>query len=88
MKRSILAATLGLAALGVVQPARAVEAPWCAVIDLGRGDAYWDCQYQTIQQCAPVVLGGNRGFCNPNPAYSGPIPPPPRKVHHRRHRRH
>lgn len=44
------------------------DAPWCAVISLGPGSIYWDCQYRTIEECVPNVLAGNRGFCNPNPA--------------------
>lgn len=77
-----LATGLALAALAVVQPARAAEAPWCAVISLGPGDVYWDCQYRTLEQCVPTVLGGNRGFCNPNPAYVAPAKRP--KIRHRR----
>jgi hypothetical protein len=86
MIRMFLAGALVLAALAVVQPARAAEAPWCAVIDMGRGDAYWDCQYRTIEQCVPTVIAGNRGFCNPNPRYVGPQPAPPRVKHRRRAR--
>ena len=45
------------------------EAPWCAVVEIGNGEVEWDCQYQTIEQCVPNVLAGNRGFCNHNPYY-------------------
>jgi hypothetical protein len=48
------------------------NAPWCAVADQGGGDVVWDCEYQTMQQCAPNIAGGNRGFCNLNPNY---VPP-------------
>jgi hypothetical protein len=63
------------------------QAAWCAVINLGPGDAYWDCRYASIEQCRPNVLAGNRGFCNPNPAYVGmaAAPEPVRRRHHRRH---
>jgi len=54
------------------RPARAYEAPWCAVINIGPGGVYWDCQYKSLEECAPNVLAGNRGFCNPNPRYVGP----------------
>jgi Protein of unknown function (DUF3551) len=47
---------------------QAYEAPWCAVINMGL-DVYWDCQYQSFEQCYPTVLAGNRGFCNPNPYF-------------------
>jgi hypothetical protein len=50
-------------------------APWCAVIALGIGSAYWDCQYPSVEACRSTVVAGNRGFCNPNPAYYGPVEP-------------
>jgi hypothetical protein len=40
------------------------EAPWCFV--KGGEDAYWDCQYQSFQECLQVRSG--TGFCNVNPA--------------------
>jgi hypothetical protein len=27
------------------------NAPWCAVVNLGMGDVYWDCQYRTAEEC-------------------------------------
>jgi hypothetical protein len=48
------------------------NAPWCAVVNLGMGDVYWDCQYRTVEECVPNVIAGNRGFCNLNPW--GPSP--------------
>jgi hypothetical protein len=47
------------------------DAPWCAVINIGAGTVYWDCQYRTVQECVPNVIAGNRGFCNLNP-WPGP----------------
>lgn len=65
------------------------DAPWCAVIELGPGDVYWDCQYRTFEACAPNVLAGNRGFCNVNPAASpataGNTPRPRYRRHHPLH---
>jgi len=49
------------------------EAPWCAVMNYGFGDMHWDCSYASLEACRPNVLAGNRGFCNPNPAYAGPV---------------
>ena len=43
------------------------DAPWCSVINL-QGDVYWNCQYRTVEECAPNVVAGNRGFCALNPA--------------------
>ena len=86
--RALLA---GLAFVGIVAgtaPASAYiavrpEAPWCAVMNMGTGDMHWDCSYASIQACTPNVIAGNRGFCNPNPAYRGPV-----EVQRRHWRRH
>ena len=61
-------ATFGSLAFGL-QPAKAKEAPWCAVTSGGEGDMHWDCQYRSIEECRPNVLAGNRGWCNPNPYF-------------------
>jgi hypothetical protein len=39
------------------------DAPWCAVINLGMGDARWDCRYRTVEECVPNVVAGDRGSC-------------------------
>ena len=59
------------------------NAPWCAVMSLGTGEVYWDCEYYSVEQCVPHVLAGNRGFCNPNPDWRGTS----RGTVHRRYRR-
>ena len=53
------------------QPAQAYQAPWCALIQLGPGSNYWDCQYRSFEDCyrRGNILAGNRGFCNPSPYY-------------------
>jgi hypothetical protein len=72
MIRTILVAAAALASVsfspGHVEGA---EAPWCAVITRGAGDAYWDCQYHSFEDCyrRGNILAGNRGFCNPSPYY-------------------
>ncbi len=76
-----LAVIIALIALDQ-RPTQAHGAPWCAVVNEGLGDMHWDCQYQSIEQCYPHVIAGNRGFCNPNPAYQGE----PRRKHAHRHR--
>ena len=65
MMRLFLAGALALAALGVAQPARAYEAPWCAVIDLGHGDAYWDCQYAVDRAVRSGHVGGQSRLLQP-----------------------
>ncbi len=60
--------------------------PWCAFINMGTGDIFEDCQYQTLEECVPNVLAGNRGTCNPNPRWDGwnRTTATPKK-HHKRH---
>jgi hypothetical protein len=72
MTRMILVAIAGLAGVFFgLQPAQAYQAPWCAVIQLGPGSNYWDCQYHSFEDCyrRGNILGGNRGFCNASPYY-------------------
>lgn len=68
MTSAILTAFL---ALPTMASAEYGPAPWCAVISTGNGNVTWDCQYATAAACAPNVIAGNRGFCNPNPGYTG-----------------
>ncbi len=69
MIRILFAATVLSAVTALDQrPANAYEAPWCAVINTGL-DVHWDCQYQSVEECVPNILAGNRGFCNPNPYF-------------------
>jgi hypothetical protein len=79
---AVLAAATGFGS----SPTRAYgDAPWCAVIGLGKGDVYWDCQYPTFEACYHLgnILAGNRGFCNlnPRPGPSQVIPYKHRKRH-------
>ena len=86
--RKLLIAAAFMAALLIGGPAPAREGPWCAVVNLGFGEAHWDCQYASIEACRPNVIAGNRGFCTQNPNWPGYYgraeqpPPPPR--HYRR----
>ncbi len=61
------------------------NAPWCAVQNLGSGDVIWDCEFQSVEQCQPAAIAGNRGFCNLNPAWPQYQPGPP-PVRHRKYR--
>jgi hypothetical protein len=64
------------------------NAPWCAVLNMGDGDVVWECEYNTVEECVPNVLAGNRGFCELNPygghAAANVVPPARRKHHPRR----
>ncbi len=88
--RILFIAAIAIAAmLFDLRPAPAAGyAPWCAVLSMGHGDAFWDCQYATLEACRPHVLAGNRGFCNQNPWFEGwwgarEPAPPHRKRRHR-----
>jgi uncharacterized protein DUF3551 len=72
MTRTILVAAAALASVSFSpRHAEASEAPWCALINLGPGSEYWDCQYHSFEDCyrRGNILAGNRGFCNPSPYY-------------------
>ena len=87
MIRTILVAIGALAALVfVVRPAAAdyYGAPWCAVIAMGDGDMQWDCEYRSIEECRPNVLAGNRGWCNPNPAFTASYKTAEQRHHRKR----
>ena len=72
MVRTISAAALLLVATASSASAQSYpNAPWCAVINTGF-DVRWECYYRSVEECTPNVLGGNRGFCNPNPYYQAP----------------
>ena len=87
MTRMIFAAVAVLAGVAFdLQPAKAYEAPWCAVISKGTGNAYWDCQYRSIEECRPNVVGGDRGWCNPNPYFVANLPTEHRRSANRRPR--
>ncbi len=86
----ILLAAAALTAVATIGPRPADaygHAPWCAVMDIGWEEVVWDCSYWTIEACVPNVIAGNRGFCNPNPAFRGPLERSHRHIYrHRRHR--
>ena len=59
------------------------DAPWCAVINIGTGTVYWDCQYRTVEECTPNVVAGDRGFCALNP-WPGPFQVVPHKYQYQK----
>ena len=68
-----IAVVAGVTCLGTASGHAFGDAPWCAVINIGTGTVYWDCQYPTFEACYHLgnILAGNRGFCNLNP-WPGP----------------
>ena len=64
-----IAALAAAMSLGTSPSHASGDAPWCAVINIGTGTVYWDCQYPTFEACYHLgnILAGNRGFYNLNP---------------------
>jgi hypothetical protein len=93
MKRILLVITTAAAVLAFGVSAGDAgyvgNAPWCAVVNIGAGAIEWDCEYPSVQACAPNVVAGNRGFCGLNPYYSPAYSavPPNGAAHIRRVRR-
>jgi hypothetical protein len=73
--------------LGLHPGAAYTEGPWCAVSGLGEGAVSERCDFQDFASCQREVTGGNRGFCNHNPRWSGPSHPSERVSPRRRARR-
>jgi Protein of unknown function (DUF3551) len=81
-KVAIIAAGLSSGSIFAVPAVYASgDAPWCTVSQIGEGAEAWDCQYETVQECAQNIAGGNRGSCSPNPhapdapaAAAAPVP--------------
>ncbi len=68
-----------------VSISRAFEhGPWCAAVNTGTDNVIWDCQYNSIEECVPNVLSGNRGFCNVNPAFGLYVAKPTAQRKHRK----
>jgi hypothetical protein len=84
MTRILIAGALFIVAMALDPgQARADDRfPWCAVVSIGAGNIMWDCHYRSVEECAPDVVAGNRGTCNPNPRYEPPIARP--KIHGKR----
>ena len=88
VKIAIAAASLAVGLICGASAGRALsDAPWCAVINLGMGDARWDCRYRTVEECVPNVVAGDRGSCSPNPHGPAAVAVPIKRAykHHVRH---
>jgi hypothetical protein len=71
---AVLAAALCLG-IAASQAGQIGNEKWCAVADQGGGAVIWDCEFETVDDCSPAILAGNRGFCALNPGYRQPEPP-------------
>ena len=80
---STLFAALAIAALGAtVQPAAAIEYPWCAQYG-GMTDGGRNCGFSTLAQCLATVSGIGGG-CERNLFYQGAVERPAKPARKRR----
>ena len=80
----ILVMLTGVTLLGS-DPATAYgEAPWCALYDVGSGSSVERCEFRDFESCRQEITGGNRGFCNHNPRWTGQTGQPARHSRPRR----
>jgi hypothetical protein len=67
-KVAIIAAGLASGSMfGAPAATASGDGPWCTVSQIGEGAETWDRQYETVEECARNINGGNRGSCSPNP---------------------
>jgi hypothetical protein len=87
IKIAIAGAGLAIGSMCSASIRASSDAPWCAVINLGMGDARWDCRYRTVEECVPNVVAGDRGSCSPNPHGPAAVAVPIKRTykHHVRH---
>lgn len=70
---AVVIATVAVAAI-TTTPARAeIEYPWCSITSIGQSGMP-SCMYSTRDQCN-AFIGGQAGFCQPNPRYVAPAAP-------------
>ncbi len=74
---------LALAALILIGGTAAASAQadpyrWCADYGGFRGMGGSNCYFKTIEQCRATISGVG-GTCRPNPFYTGPATPPPKR---------
>jgi len=81
----VVCATIGLCAPASADAfdflfgARPSQGAWCARTNTGAGRIDEDCIFDSFEACRRTVIGGNRGFCTQNPAFTGNPQQPPRK---------
>jgi hypothetical protein len=69
-----LAMLTGVALFGVHPAAAYYEGPWCAIVDIGPGSSTSKCDFRDFESCRMEIIGGNGGFCNHNPRWTGRDP--------------
>ena len=67
----ILFTLIGITLLGLNPAVAYGDAPWCAIVDIGPGSSTERCEFRDFESCRQEITGGNRGFCNHNPRWTG-----------------
>lgn len=71
IRTAILAMAIGLAVVAAgAGEARAQNAPWCAIVEIGSGLGE-NCGFQTYEHCIATVQGQG-GYCQRNARYQPP----------------
>jgi hypothetical protein len=65
----VAAAVIGMAVLSGTDQAKAQNYPWCAIVEIGVGQAE-NCGFVSLQQCQ-ATIHSQGGFCQRNPSYRG-----------------
>jgi len=79
LRLTATAAGLAAAIAFAITPSQAAtwgHAQWCAVTNNGGDNLMWECVFDTVEECQPFILAGNRGFCSLNPDWRKPDAPP------------
>ena len=81
MRRLLPALAFGAIVVGLgTSPSQAYyHGRWCATVATGNGSVREICHFNDFAVCAAEVVSGNRGFCGPNPYWTGQTPRVSRK---------
>ena len=71
MRIGLMVTVIATAAFFDLPPSQAYDGPWCAQYALGLGGVVEDCSMRSFAMCHQEIIGGNRGFCFPNPRWRG-----------------
>ena len=85
--RMVSALAIFIATMSFGAPAQAQyqgKGRWCATVYFGVDGSQSDCSFNTIDQCSPHVIAGNKGFCELNPHWQGDRPARARKPNRKR----
>ena len=71
MRIRLMVTVIAAATFLDVAASRAYDGPWCAQYALGLGGVVENCSMRSFAMSHQEIIGGNRGFCFPNPRWQG-----------------